>query len=476
MSDTGSFEDRDFTEYFVNKIHYDTCEDACNAAKDIARGLEFSLIKGSYKQNCTETMSRLYMYCSHGYKSTSYVSTVSEGCQRVSKTRKLGCKFKVCVKGKRIGRGEEWKWLILPVKDTDIPGEERYRGFHNHKPELYKHCHPLTKDMKNDIREMEANQMRPSDMKSLVNNRYDVEQNITQIYNETAKIRVGRLSGNSPTKWFLAQAKELKYFTKFTVDKDYHLSNVFICHPESVRMLHAWYFVVLIDSTYKTNIYRKPVVQLIGVTPVRKNFNIGLAIVTDETTETYTWILQQLKTVLGERVPTAFVTDKEQGLGAALLDVFPTSAHLLCVWHMKRNISGYAAKLMDDRKDLGDAFVNDVWGNVLYAYTEGWFWTKWAELAKGGHAEALVDYLQKEWIPCRHRWAHYHTNKVFHLGNTSTNRVESSHSSLKSWLHGSTHKTDTFFLSYHGLMESQGVEIRKLLEDSRLKVFTLSYT
>ncbi|CAN0840081.1 hypothetical protein LINGRAHAP2_LOCUS2735, partial [Linum grandiflorum] len=128
---------------------------------------------------------------------------------------------------------------------------------------------------------------------------------------------------------------------------------------------------------------------------------------------------------------------------------------------------------MDDRKDLGDAFVNDVWGNVLYAYTEGWFWTKWAELAKGGHAEALVDYLQKEWIPCRHRWAHYHTNKVFHLGNTSTNRVESSHSSLKSWLHGSTHKTDTFFLSYHGLMESQGVEIRKLLEDSRLKVFSV---
>ncbi|CAN1239043.1 hypothetical protein LINGRAPRIM_LOCUS2253 [Linum grandiflorum] len=147
-------------------------------------------------------------------------------------------------------------------------------------------------------------------MKSFVNNRYDVEQNITQFYNETAKIRVGRLSDNSPIKWFLAQATELKYFTKFTVDKDYHLSNVFIFHPESVRMLHAWYFVVLIDSTNKTNIYRKPVVQLIGVTLVRK----------------------QLKTILGERVPTAFVADKEQGLGAALLDVFPTSAHMLLMW------------------------------------------------------------------------------------------------------------------------------------------------
>ncbi|CAN1239046.1 hypothetical protein LINGRAPRIM_LOCUS2253, partial [Linum grandiflorum] len=270
----------DFTEYFVNKIHHDTCEDACNAAKDIARGLGFSLIKGSYKQNCRETMSRLYMYCSHGYRSTSYVSTASNGCQRILKTGKLGCKFKVCVKGKPIGRGEEWKWLIIPVKDTNNRGEERY-------PELYKHCDPLTEDIKNDIREMEANQMRPSDMKSFVNNRYDVEQNITQFYNETAKIRVGRLSDNSPIKWFLAQATELKYFTKFTVDKDYHLSNVFIFHPESVRMLHAWYFVVLIDSTNKTNIYRKPVVQLIGVTLVRKNFNIGLAMVTDKTIEIY---------------------------------------------------------------------------------------------------------------------------------------------------------------------------------------------
>ncbi|CAN1240221.1 hypothetical protein LINGRAPRIM_LOCUS2648, partial [Linum grandiflorum] len=82
-----------------------------------------------------------------------------------------------------------------------------------------------------------------------------------------------------------------------------------------------------------------------------------------------------------------------------------------------------------------------------------------------------VQYLTAEWLPCRHRWARCYTNSVFHLGNTSTNRVESSHSSFKSWLNSSSHKTDTLILCYDALMSTQVIEVRKLLEDSRLNVF-----
>ncbi|CAN1240224.1 hypothetical protein LINGRAPRIM_LOCUS2648 [Linum grandiflorum] len=117
-------------------------------------------------------------------------------------------------------------------------------------------------------------------------------------------------------------------------------------------MLRAWYFIVLIDSTYKTSVYKKAVVQLIGVTPVK----------------------QKLKTLLGERVPNAFVIDKERGLGVALTEVFPDSAHLLCVWHMKRNVVGKVAFMRD--KDAGETFIKGPWKKVLNAYNEKWFWAQ----------------------------------------------------------------------------------------------------
>ncbi|CAN1240006.1 hypothetical protein LINGRAPRIM_LOCUS2568 [Linum grandiflorum] len=35
-----------------------------------------------------------------------------------------------------------------------------------------------------------------------------------------------------------------------------------------------------------------------------------------------------------------------------------------------------------------------------------------------------MTYVTSEWLPCSMKWAHCYTNKVFHIGNTSTNRVE----------------------------------------------------
>lgn len=96
--------------------------------------------------------------------------------------------------------------------------------------------------------------------------------------------------------------------------------------------------MILIDLTYNTNIYNKPLVQLIGVTQVRNNFTISYAFVDNEKAENYVMVLEQLKLLLGECKPNAFVTDRKRGLIVALTKVYLESKHLLCVWHMKRNI------------------------------------------------------------------------------------------------------------------------------------------
>ena len=53
---------------------------------------------------------------------------------------------------------------------------------------------------------------------------------------------------------------------------------------------------------------RKPVIQLTGVTPVQKNFNIGFTLVENEKAETYVWVLNQLRMFFG-RAATEDICD-----------------------------------------------------------------------------------------------------------------------------------------------------------------------
>ena len=120
---------------------------------------------------------------------------------------------------------------------------------------------------------------QPHKIRYSLNKKFNTRHNMNQIYNESYKIRKEKLDGLDPMEWTLRQATELGYFVQYLKDDDDNLVHMFLSHPECVQMLSSWYFVIMIDSTFNTNAYRKPVIQLVGVTPVRKNFSIGFAFV-----------------------------------------------------------------------------------------------------------------------------------------------------------------------------------------------------
>ncbi|CAI0450827.1 unnamed protein product, partial [Linum tenue] len=274
----------DYTSFFINDVVYDTHDDACAAAREIAMRNRFFLIVGSVKQNhSSEKYPRYYMDCNHGYRNKSYTPDLAKTTRCKSKTGKSDCRFRVVVRCSLVDGKCEWR--IFGVKDKDNPGKSR--GFHNHKLEVYsegsRQRNYLSKERRMDIKEMEATHTQARDIRSFVNRKYDAHHHMKQIYNETEKIRRERLGGMKPMRWTLIEAQRLDYFVECEFDDERRVSRLFLCHPESIRMLSAWYFVILIDSTYTTNKYKQPLVQLIGVSPVKKNFNIGFALVSDET-------------------------------------------------------------------------------------------------------------------------------------------------------------------------------------------------
>ncbi|KAI5656507.1 hypothetical protein M9H77_25300 [Catharanthus roseus] len=52
------------------------------------------------------------------------------------------------------------------------------------------------------------------------------------------------------------------------------LSDIDVAHLTSIAMIRTWPYVLIMDTTYKTNKYNMPLLEAVGMTPTRKNFTV----------------------------------------------------------------------------------------------------------------------------------------------------------------------------------------------------------
>lgn len=57
----------------------------------------------------------------------------------------------------------------------------------------------------------------------------------------------------------------------------------------------------------------------------------------DETTTTFNWVLNQFVDCMGGQHPKVVITDGDLGMRAAINEVFPKALHRLCGWHLTNN-------------------------------------------------------------------------------------------------------------------------------------------
>ena len=195
------------------------------------------------------------------------------------------------------------------------------------------------------------------------------------------------------------------------------------------------------DCTYKTNAYRMPLCIINGVTALNTTFYIGFAFLSHETVEDYMWVLASYKGLiepLDIPDPTVFVTDSEPGLISAIPRIFPQAKHLLCLWHLNKNVLTSCRPWYGDSEDEWKEFYA-FWNTVLYSEAEEKFEDAWNamqlkhenEVAPIHYVDELIRLHKTKIITC-------FTNRILHFGNTSTSRTESSHAKLKLELRTST--------------------------------------
>ena len=93
------------------------------------------------------------------------------------------------------------------------------------------------------------------------------------------------------------------------------------------------------DSTYKTNRYRLPLLEIIGVTCTGLIFSTTFAYMEVEC-EKSVRALERFKCLFHkhDELPKMIVTDRDLSLMNAVQIVFPYSHNLLCQFHIDKNV------------------------------------------------------------------------------------------------------------------------------------------
>ena len=129
----------------------------------------------------------------------------------------------------------------------------------------------------------------------------------------------------------------------FIFDVDHHddgkIKRLFFSHLVSITPSKIYPTVYVMDCTYKTNRYKMPLLDIVGMSSFNTSFYSCFAFLESEKCDDYIWALERFKNILDHEChPSVIVSDRELALMNAIKVVFPRAVNFLCVWHIEKNI------------------------------------------------------------------------------------------------------------------------------------------
>ncbi|KAI8560267.1 hypothetical protein RHMOL_Rhmol04G0242300 [Rhododendron molle] len=193
-------------------------------------------------------------------------------------------------------------------------------------------------------------------------------------------------------------------------------------HLTSGNMLRAFPQVLLMDCTYRTNRYRFPLLQIVGVTSTEKTFSAAFAFIDRKKEENYTWMLKNLKSMMDlDALLNVILTDRELALVNVITRVFPTANHLLCWCHIGQNVFAKCRKMSDE---VTWALFKHAWDSLMYLSTISLYEQTLCKLKRDFVLyPSTIQYVKTNWlVPYRQTFVSGWTNNVMQFGNLTSNR------------------------------------------------------
>ncbi|XP_044319599.1 protein FAR1-RELATED SEQUENCE 7-like [Triticum aestivum] len=144
--------------------------------------------------------------------------------------------------------------------------------------------------------------------------------------------------------------KDPDHFHQYEVDAAGHLKMLFwtVADPRFNSHDHTD-DVVVIDTVFRTNRYGAAFVPIIGMNHHRRPVLLGSGVLTDQSPDSYVWLLRAFMRSTYQVRPKSVITDGGDAVVHAVETVLPQSNHRICSCHLERGIrehlDGYSAKV-----------------------------------------------------------------------------------------------------------------------------------
>ncbi|GFZ21224.1 hypothetical protein Acr_29g0003860 [Actinidia rufa] len=346
-------------------------------------------------------------------------------------------------------------------------------GFHNHETAKYLNGHEYPSRLKpvekQFVVEM-AGSTQPREILNVLKERDSANTTgIQSIYNTIARQKVVQRGGLNPTQHVLDQLISKRYLHAFmTNPATKEITDIVWVHPKSLDLFINFPTVLIIDATYKTNEYRIPLLEVVGITSTMQTYSLMFAYLANEKSDRLTWALGTLKNLMVEKgalMPSVLVSDRDLALMKAIETCFPTARHILCIWHINQNVVKYCSPILGS--EMTRFFAS--WHSLIKSSTPESYQQKWHILV--GEFKSYpraTKYLWETWLrPYKERFVDAWLDTCMHLGSNSSQRAESAHARLKLYLGDTMSSLDTSFgKKIHKMLRIQFSSIQKSFERS----------
>lgn len=114
--------------------------------------------------------------------------------------------------------------------------------------------------------------------------------------------------------------------------------DIFWSHPDSSKLFNTFPSVLVLYSTYKTNKYKLPLMEIVGVTSTGVICSVGFSFLECKKEDNVTWALEIFNTILKDQgnMHLVIITDCDTTLMNLVATAFPTPSILLCKYHITK--------------------------------------------------------------------------------------------------------------------------------------------
>ncbi|KAH1250258.1 hypothetical protein GmHk_05G013446 [Glycine max] len=169
------------------------------------------------------------------------------------------------------------------------------------------------------------------------------------------------------------------------------------------------------DDNGVRDLYKLSLLDIVGVTPIGMAFSVAFAYLEGERLNHFRGLF-----MIVDALPGVIFHDRDLSLMNAVKTVLPDATNLLCQFHIDKNMKA-KCKTLVAQKNAWD-YVMEAWGSLVDCPCESSF----DEYLKNFEMTCFqwlmfVNYVCQTWvIPHKERFVKAWTNKVMHLGNTTT--------------------------------------------------------